>query len=345
MRGSSPGLSATGCTLLDADRGHGSGSGRFVAARQFESQPRRDLVSGLREATDRLGTQSRLQGLVEQIRKPVAGIGFEGRCERDPGERTVAAHVSAEADKRGGIGPLGIGQGPGELGPQTLRRPCERSGRKSHGGVAHRAVGEQDGQLGDVGRAGIRSAGVRLDVCEHGFEFETVGAFAAALAGTAFVLAVAGLDVANTGSLEIMAAVMAAGMVPPLAMALSSLVRPRLYSTAERENGKAAWLLGASFISVGAIPFEAADPFRVIPSMMLGGAVTGGIVMATGVTLTAPHGGLFVLFAMDRVVWFLIALAAGTVVAALAVSIAKSITRPARVAADEANPQPVAARS
>ena len=161
----------------------------------------------------------------------------------------------------------------------------------------------------------------------------------------AYAFAVAGLDVANTGSLEIMAAVMAAGMVPPLAMALSSLVRPRLYSTAERENGKAAWLLGASFISEGAIPFAAADPFRVIPSMMLGGAVTGGIVMATGVTLTAPHGGLFVLFAMDRVVWFLIALAAGTVVAALAVSIAKSITRPAREAADEANPQPVAARS
>ncbi len=74
----------------------------------------------------------------------------------------------------------------------------------------------------------------------------------------AYAFAVAGLDVANTGSLEIMAAVMAAGMVPPLAMALSSLVRPRLYSTAERENGKAAWLLGASFISE-AHPFAAAD--------------------------------------------------------------------------------------
>ena len=160
----------------------------------------------------------------------------------------------------------------------------------------------------------------------------------------AYAFAVAGLDVANTASLEIMAAVMAAGMVPPLAMALSSLVRPGLYSTAERENGKAAWLLGASFISEGAIPFAAADPIRVIPSMMLGGAVTGGIVMATGVTLTAPHGGLFVLFAIDRVVWFLIALVIGTMIAALAVSIAKSLTRPARAAA-EANPQPVAAHS
>ena len=161
----------------------------------------------------------------------------------------------------------------------------------------------------------------------------------------AYAFAVAGLDVANTASLEIMAAVMAAGMIPPLAMALSSLLRPRLYSPAERENGKAAWLLGASFISEGAIPFAAADPIRVIPSMMLGGAVTGGIVMATGVTLSAPHGGIFVLFAMDRVVWFLIALVVGMVVAALAVSIAKSVTRSAGTPAGDASPQPVPARS
>ncbi|MEE2035289.1 PTS fructose transporter subunit IIABC, partial [Rhodococcus chondri] len=116
----------------------------------------------------------------------------------------------------------------------------------------------------------------------------------------AYAFAVAGLDVSNHASLQIMAAVMAAGMVPPLAMALSSLLRPRLYSFAERENGKAAWLLGASFISEGAIPFAAADPIRVIPSMMVGGAVTGGIVMATDVTLSAPHGGVFVIFAMDN---------------------------------------------
>ncbi|MFD6860697.1 fructose-specific PTS transporter subunit EIIC [Rhodococcus sp. NPDC060090] len=144
----------------------------------------------------------------------------------------------------------------------------------------------------------------------------------------AYAFAVAGLDVSNHASLQIMAAVMAAGMVPPLAMALSSLVRPRLYSTAERENGKAAWLLGASFISEGAIPFAAADPFRVIPSMMVGGAVTGGIIMATDVTLSAPHGGVFVIFAMDRVVWFFIALAVGTVLAALCVTLAKAFTRP-----------------
>ena len=161
----------------------------------------------------------------------------------------------------------------------------------------------------------------------------------------AYAFAVAGLDVANTASLEIMAAVMAAGMVPPLAMALSSLLRPSLYSTAERENGKAAWLLGASFISEGAIPFAAADPVRVIPSMMLGGALTGGIVMAAGVTLTAPHGGLFVLFAIDHVVWFLVALAAGTVLAALAVSIAKSVTRTESTSADTAGARPAPVRS
>ena len=77
---------------------------------------------------------------------------------------------------------------------------------------------------------------------------------------------------------------MAAGMVPPLAMALATVVRPELFSEPERENGRAAWLLGACFISEGAIPFAAADPLRVIPSMMFGGAITGAIVMAFDVT-------------------------------------------------------------
>jgi PTS system fructose-specific IIC component len=80
----------------------------------------------------------------------------------------------------------------------------------------------------------------------------------------------------NGPALQIMATVMAAGMVPPLAMALSSTVlRPKLYTEAERENGKAAWLLGASFITEGAIPFAASDPLRVIPSMMAGSAPSG----------------------------------------------------------------------
>ena len=127
--------------------------------------------------------------------------------------------------------------------------------------------------------------------------------------------------------LVIMATVMAAGMVPPLAMALSTAVRPKLYTPAERENGKAAWLLGLSFISEGAIPFAAADPFRVIPSMMLGGAITGAIVAGAGVQLRAPHGGIFVFFAISGLLWFVVALVAGTVVGALAVTVLKSFGR------------------
>jgi PTS system fructose-specific IIC component len=144
----------------------------------------------------------------------------------------------------------------------------------------------------------------------------------------AYAFATAGLNIAEPASLRIMAAVMAAGMVPPLAMALATTLRPRLFSEPERENGRAAWLLGASFISEGAIPFAAADPFRVIPSMMAGGAVTGALIMALDVTLKAPHGGIFVFFAIGKLLWFLAALAAGTVVGALAVIAAKQFVNP-----------------
>ncbi|WP_454112566.1 PTS fructose transporter subunit IIABC [Microbacterium aurum] len=124
----------------------------------------------------------------------------------------------------------------------------------------------------------------------------------------------------DTRYLEIMAAVMAAGMVPPLAMALASTVLGRnLFTEPERENGKAAWLLGAAFISEGAIPFAAADVFRVIPAMMLGGAVTGALSMAFAVTSKAPHGGVFVFFAIDSFWLWLVAIAAGTVVSAFSV--------------------------
>ncbi|BBZ31056.1 PTS lactose transporter subunit IIC [Mycolicibacterium madagascariense] len=143
----------------------------------------------------------------------------------------------------------------------------------------------------------------------------------------AYAFATAGLNVADPSSLRIMAAVMAAGMVPPLAMALASTVRPGLFTEPERENGRAAWLLGASFISEGAIPFAAADPLRVIPSMMAGGAVTGALIMAFDVTLKAPHGGIFVFFAIGNLIWFLVALAAGTIVGAVAVVAAKQFAK------------------
>ena len=151
----------------------------------------------------------------------------------------------------------------------------------------------------------------------------------------AYAFAVAGLNVADPASLRIMAAVMAAGMVPPLAMALATFVRPGLFSEPERENGRAAVLLGLSFISEGAIPFAAADPLRVIPSMMAGGAVTGALIMAFDVTQKAPHGGIFVFFAINPIAWFVVALAVGTVVAALAVIAAKQFIN--REAEEEAN--------
>ena len=140
----------------------------------------------------------------------------------------------------------------------------------------------------------------------------------------AYLFATAGLAQATTASWEIMAAVMAAGMVPPLAMALSTTVRPGLYTASERENGTAAWLLGASFISEGAIPFAAADPFRVIPSMMAGGALTGALSMALHVTSKAPHGGIFVFFAISPVWGYVVAIVAGTLLAALLVTALKS---------------------
>ncbi|WP_370248701.1 fructose-specific PTS transporter subunit EIIC [Nocardioides sp.] len=145
----------------------------------------------------------------------------------------------------------------------------------------------------------------------------------------AYVFATTGLSAAGTATdapqLKVMAAVMLAGMVPPIALALATVVRPGLFSAAERENGKAGWLLGASFITEGAIPFAAADPLRVIPSIMLGSAVTGGLAMALDVTLRAPHGGIFVLFAVGNILGFLVSLLAGVVVAAAAVIGLKSL--------------------
>jgi fructose PTS system EIIBC or EIIC component len=151
----------------------------------------------------------------------------------------------------------------------------------------------------------------------------------------AYVFATTGLAAGAGAPLVIMATVMAAGMVPPLAMALSTAIRPKLYTPAERDNGKAAWLLGLSFISEGAIPFAAADPLRVIPSMMLGGATTGAIVAASGIELRAPHGGIFVFFAISNFLLFLLAIAIGMVVGAIAVTIAKSIGRPKAEAVPE----------
>mgnify|MGYP001248676053 CR=1 FL=1 len=142
---------------------------------------------------------------------------------------------------------------------------------------------------------------------------------------SAYLFATTGLAAQTDASFEIMAAVMAAGMVPPLAMALSTAIRPKLYTAAEKENGTTAWLLGAAFISEGAIPFAAADPARVIPSIMVGGGVTGALIMALGVGSRAPHGGAFVFFAIDPFWAFALAVIAGAVVAGLLVTTLKQV--------------------
>jgi PTS system fructose-specific IIC component len=144
-----------------------------------------------------------------------------------------------------------------------------------------------------------------------------------------------GLASLASGNLKIMAAVMAAGMVPPLALALASVVRPQLFTPAERKAGEAAWLLGASFITEGAIPFAAADPLRVIPSMMAGSSVTGGLSMAFGATSRAPHGGIWVVGLIGRPGLYLLAIAAGVFVACASVIALKSLRHAVPVTEDE----------
>ncbi len=153
----------------------------------------------------------------------------------------------------------------------------------------------------------------------------------------AYSFAVAGVSGAvaagSEAPLMIMATVMAAGMVPPLGLALATFLDRKLFTVAERENGKTAVLLGAAFISEGAIPFAASDPLRVLPASMLGGAVTGALTMVFGVTSYAPHGGVFVAFAIESFLLFLLAVLAGAALTALSVIALKRWTRKAPAAA------------
>jgi PTS system fructose-specific IIC component len=147
---------------------------------------------------------------------------------------------------------------------------------------------------------------------------------------TAYTFAVTGLAVppvtAETAiQYQVMACVMAAGMVPPLALAFATAIRGKLFTEPERENGKAAWLLGASFISEGAIPFAAARPFIVIPSCMVGGAITGALVMAFGNNVRAPHGGIWVIALVSNPILWLLAIIAGFVVSGFLVVVLRQI--------------------
>lgn len=138
-------------------------------------------------------------------------------------------------------------------------------------------------------------------------------------------------DSAGNGAYIAMAIVMASGMTPPLGLALATVLRKSLFTDAEIESGKAAWVLGLTFITEGAIPFAAADPIRVIPSLMLGSAAAGATVAVFASTLNAPHGGIAVLPLIGNPLGFVVALLVGTVVTAVAVIAAKGIGAKASV--------------
>ena len=135
-----------------------------------------------------------------------------------------------------------------------------------------------------------------------------------------------GVGLLSTQTYAPMAAIMGAGMVPPLAMGVATMVARKKFDKGQQEGGKAALVLGLCFISEGAIPFAARDPMRVIPCCIVGGAVTGAISMAIGAKLMAPHGGLFVLLipgAITPVLGYLVAIVAGTLLAGLAYAFLK----------------------
>lgn len=116
------------------------------------------------------------------------------------------------------------------------------------------------------------------------------------------------------GNFDIMAAVMAGGMVPPIAIALCSTFFKKKFTEKERQSGLVNYIMGLSFISEGAIPFAASDPLRVIPSCIIGSAVAGGLSMALNCTLRAPHGGIFVLPTIGNPFGYLAAVVIGSVI-------------------------------
>lgn len=116
------------------------------------------------------------------------------------------------------------------------------------------------------------------------------------------------------GNFEVMASVMAGGMVPPIAIALCTTFFKKKFTEKERQSGIVNYVMGLSFITEGAIPFAAQDPLRVIPSCAIGAAVAGGLSMAFGCTLRAPHGGMFVLPTIGNPLMYLAAVAVGSAV-------------------------------
>ncbi len=121
----------------------------------------------------------------------------------------------------------------------------------------------------------------------------------------------------------IMGAVMIGGMVPPIAIALSTTFFKNRWTPEERKNGVVNYIMGLSFITEGAIPYAAASPLKVIPSCIVGSAVAGGLSMFFGCTLMAPHGGIFVFAVVGNWPFYLLALAIGSVVSMLMLALLK----------------------
>ncbi len=136
----------------------------------------------------------------------------------------------------------------------------------------------------------------------------------------AYVFGVAAI---SQGNFDIMAAVMVGGMVPPIAIALATTFFKNRFTEEERKNGPVNYIMGLSFITEGAIPYAAADPARVIPSCIIGAATAGGLSMAFGCSLRAPHGGIFVFPVVGNPLQYVIALAIGSVVGMLMLALLK----------------------
>ena len=126
-----------------------------------------------------------------------------------------------------------------------------------------------------------------------------------------------------SGNYEVMAAVMVGGMVPPIAIALSTTFCPKKWSPDERRNGIVNYVMGLCFVSEGAIPYAATDPLRVLPSCIIGSALSGALSMVFGCALRAPHGGIFVFPVVDHALLYVVALIVGSVVGAVILSLLK----------------------
>jgi PTS system fructose-specific IIC component len=134
---------------------------------------------------------------------------------------------------------------------------------------------------------------------------------------------VTGTGLLASGEYHVMAAVMAGGMVPPLAIALCTTFFKNRFTESEQKAGVVNYVMGMSFITEGAIPFAAGDPLRVIPSCVIGSAVAGALTMAFDCTLRAPHGGIFVVPTIGNPVMYLVAILIGAVVGCAVLSVLK----------------------